>query len=265
MDFPHKDEFSKILKGLGRSEATVLAYSRDMHLYFSISDGISEVEVQNAIVSLTGQGYSASSIRRLLSSIRTYCSVFSIEINLSRIPKPRLSVRESFYVTDDLFSKGIVKILDDQKSTKYSPEFKAMVFDLLFKTGMRVRELLTLQKESYDSKTRSLLIIGKGDKQRRIPVSPSVSHIFEDDLFFKSLRNVPYNTVLFWAKKYFGKKCTPHSFRHGFTTKIIKNGAKQYSVKSVLGHESYTTTLRYFHMDYEEVQQEVLSALEEEM
>jgi len=264
MSFPRSAQFIQVLKGLGRSKATISAYSRDLTLFFSLSDSISDSSVQGVIVSLTGRGYKASSIRRLLSSLRTYCSVLGIEMNLSSVPKPKLKIEEAFDVSDDVFSNGIINIIEDESAGKYTPEFKSMVFELLYKTGVRVSELLSLTKDSFTKETKSVLVTGKGDKQRRIPVHPSIAHIFQDDVFFSMLGMVSYNTVLYWAKKYFGDKCTPHSFRHGFTTKIIKNGANQYSVKSVLGHESYTTTLRYFHMDFNEVQKEVLAALKED-
>jgi len=155
----------------------------------------------------------------------------------------------------------IKNILADNKGSIYSVEFKCAVFDILYKTGLRVDELLSLSNNNIDRENNVLRVIGKGNKERFIPIHETILMILLDDSFYKILQKLSSGTIWYWTKKYFGKDFSPHSFRHGFTTRLIKKGLKERAIMSVLGHSSYTTTLRYFHENRDETHKEIIKAL----
>jgi len=261
--FAREKEFKDILRSIGRSENTIKAYSKDLALIFEHGDELSSELVQTTVYAMIAKGSKPASIRRFLSSVKTYCTLFGISIAFARISKPKVIQKEASFITKNIYSAGIGTILADDSIGYLDKEFRSLLFDFLYKTGMRVSELLNLTQEAYNRENNYIQIVGKGNKQRKIPIHHSLVRTFDLDWFFSKLNTTPYNTVLFWTKKYFGKRFSPHSFRHGFTTNLVKKGVSERSVQKVLGHESFVTTLRYFHMNHDEIQKEVLSALED--
>lgn len=261
---PREAEFVDILESLGRSPNTITAYINDLKTLFNKTDNITECSVQEAVIVMSNEGKKATTIRRFLSACKTYCSIFSIEINFSKIQKPKVVVREASYITDVVFAKGIGTILADTKLTDEDKRFRCTLYNFLYKTGVRIRELLTLDFKDYNIEKRYIQIIGKGNKQRKIPIHDSLLYMFVTDDIIIKMNNLHYNTVLYWTKKYFGEEFSPHSFRHGFTTKLVNKKTSRKAIQSVLGHESFVTTMRYCHMNYDEISTEVISAMEEE-
>lgn len=259
----NEKKFREILKHLGRSENTITAYTKDLSLFFKHHDEITETNIQDLVFTMSDNGIKPSTVSRFISSMKTYCALFGIEINFAKVSKPKLVHREAAYITDTIFAQGIGTILAEEKMSAREIEFKSLVFNFLYKTGMRVTELLTLNRNCYNAEAQFIQIVGKGNKERKIPIHDTLVYSFDLDWFFERLGNVHYNTVLYWTKKYFGKEFSPHSFRHGFATKLVGNKVSERSVQSVLGHASFVTTLRYFHRNYTEMKDEVISALEE--
>lgn len=260
MKYPRQKKFLGYLTDLNRSRNTILGYDSDLTAYFNEFKKVTQDNVQEFIYLKSREGRNPASIRRSVSAIKTYCRMFNLSLNFNLINTPRISVREASFITEAIFAGGIHNLINDRGLTK-PVKYVRFSFYVLFNTGLRIEEFLSLTKENYDAQTNSLLVIGKGDKQRRIPLGNLDLSIFEEDKFYTFLHNTSYSAFLLWTKKYFGDEYSPHSFRHGYTTKLVKNGASQYTVKSVLGHASYSTTLRYFHLGFDEVSDEINQAL----
>jgi len=235
--------------GLNRSNNTVKAYTNDLAKYFENYDAITESNLQSYIIK--NKNLSASSMHRRITAIKVYCKLFNIDINFSIIAKPRLKYREANFITDTAFKEGIQRIRV-YKFRKHSRDHVSNLFDMLYNTGLRIDELTHLNKSNIDTETKSLVVIGKGNKERRIPVNDRIL-FYLDQYFITFLNRTSKSTISFWTKLFFGKEYSPHSFRHGYTTKLINSGAGENIVKKVLGHESFTTTLRYFHNNFEEI------------
>ena len=261
--FKREEEFKTILKSIGRSDNTIKAYTRDLRFLLKEEDVPTLSSIQDRIYLMAGYGAKPATIRRFLSSVKTYCALFGIEINFKKIAKPKLVQRESSFITDSVFSEGIGMILADELLNEVDSKFRCLFFDFLYQTGLRVSELLSLTQDTFNKDGKYIQIVGKGNKQRKIPIHHNIIKVFDLDWFFNKLESTPYNTVLYWTKKYFGKEYSPHSFRHGYTTKLIKKGVSERSIQKVLGHESFMTTLRYFHLNHDEIQEEILTALED--
>ena len=144
------------------------------------------------------------------------------------------------------------------------------ILETLYGSGLRVSEAVSLHISDIYLKERFLRIIGKGDKQRIVPIGGSEADAIEAYL---QVREVPagpeYDDILFLNR--FGKNLSrvsmfkmikeqavaagifkdisPHTFRHSFATHLIENGADLRAVQEMLGHESILTTEIYTHID----------------
>jgi integrase/recombinase XerD len=256
-----KEEFVETLTGLRRSENTIKCYTREVGFFFKRYDSVTLENIKDFVLYMSNKGNNPSSIRRCIYAIKTYCNIFSITINFSLISLPRLVKREASYVTDSIFSDGIISIIESN-TLEYDMESVVGLFDILYNTGLRVNELLSLDISSYNTESGCLRVIGKGDKERFVPVGDLLDgNLLQNTDFFTFLNTVHYTTVLLWCKKFFGKTITPHSFRHGYTTRLVNSGVEPYAVQKVLGHASYNTTLGYYHMSMDEVNMQVITAL----
>lgn len=145
---------------------------------------------------------------------------------------------------------------------------KAML-ELMYSSGLRVSELLQLEKSKIDLKHNIVSIVGKGEKQRKIPVGEyAASFIFdyiekvrnlnpgkENKYLFLSKYGKPLSRQYFFKiiKKYaldvgITKNISPHTLRHCFATHMLENGAQLRAVQEMLGHSNIATTQIYTHV-----------------
>jgi len=251
------EHFASLLKALGRSERTIRAYCSDLNIVFGIVDEISTDSMKNVVVQLSDRGLKKSSITRLISAVNLFCTLNDIEFNPKVLVLPSKCERIREALTLEEFKQGIDRILSDYSKSRYPRWFIRDIFMILYYTGLRVSELLELRSNSYNTAKKTLRVIGKGNKERSIPVPDTLSDILLNSDFYTLLPKVKYITVVYWTKKYFGNRFSPHSFRHSYITTIINGGVDEYSVKAVAGHSSYLTTLRYFHVSDDEVGQKI--------
>ena len=256
----YREDFIDKLTFLKRSEHTIKGYDSDMFKFYKKYSEVNENSLQDYIFYLSNKNISAHSIQRFLSSVKIYCKFFGININFSVITKPRLAIRESSYIDDAVFEAGINNIKKEKRFNK-PKQFIIDSFKVLYNTGLRIDEFMSLSIEDIVEKRNELVVIGKGNKERTVPINNEILDILKNKEFYTFINSLGSSTFLFWVKKYFGKEFSPHSFRHGYTTKLVNGGASEYTVKKVLGHASYTTTLRYFHAPREAVAQEVLKII----
>src|SRR5690606_14820590 len=155
------------------------------------------------------------------------------------------------------------------------------ILETLYGCGLRVSELTELKLSDLFFEENFIRVIGKGNKQRLIPISNYTIkfiniyrneirvHIpiqkgFEDYLFLnrrgKKLTRVMIFTIIKQLTEKAGirKKISPHTFRHSFATHLLKNGADLRSIQMMLGHESITTTEIYTHLDDTMIRKAVL-------
>lgn len=134
-----------------------------------------------------------------------------------------------------------------------------LLFDMLYTTGMRVSELLYLKVKNIIG--NNIKFIGKGDKERLIPIHPKVyprvqehiknksgpeDYIFSDNINRRLNRMNVYNLVKRYGNMA-NKKITPHILRHSFATRLLQNGADLIFIQQLLGHSSLNTTSIYAH------------------
>ncbi|MDB4451466.1 tyrosine recombinase XerC [bacterium] len=155
-------------------------------------------------------------------------------------------------------------------------ERDAAILELFYSTGLRLAELASLNVNNIDSINESVRVIGKGSKERLVPIGShamkamqkyrSIAGVHEGPLFVSKLRKRlstrSLNSVL---KKYLAQSSipfnvTPHKLRHSFATHLLDHGADLRSVQALLGHASLSTTQIYTHVTKERLREAYDSA-----
>lgn len=213
-----------------------------------------------------------SSQSRLISSLKNFFDYLIIEkiifINpINSIQYPKIATK----IPETLSTQEIDKLIDYLKKSKKNSLRNCTILEVLYSCGLRVSELTNLNISDIFFDDFLIKILGKGRKERFVPMSKIVKDMikdylnserfntitkkgFEDILFLNNrgekLTRVMIFTILNIAKKGIGikKKVSPHILRHSFATHLIENGADISSIQHMLGHTNITTTERYLHV-----------------
>lgn len=213
-----------------------------------------------------------SSQSRLISSLKNFFDYLIIEkiifINpINSIEYPKIATK----IPETLSTQEIDKLIDYLKKSKKNSLRNCTILEVLYSCGLRVSELTNLNISDIFFDDFLIKILGKGRKERFVPMSKIVKDMikdylnserfntitkkgFEDILFLNNrgekLTRVMIFTILNIAKKGIGikKKVSPHILRHSFATHLIENGADISSIQHMLGHTNITTTERYLHV-----------------
>lgn len=215
---------------------------------------------------------SRTSISRKLASVRTFFEFLvrkgAVKSNLAKlVPTPRGEKRLPTFLTVD----EVVKLLSTELSDEYSSRDRAML-ELMYSSGLRVSELVGIDLNDIDLKNLTVKVLGKGGKERIVPVgskaaealnkylherldmNPSGDHLFVntrgDRLNVRSVDRV--------IRKYatlagIPKNVSPHVLRHTFATHLLGGGADLRAIQEMLGHKSLSTTQRYTHTSIEKL------------
>lgn len=270
------------------SKNSIQAYVRDVTKLKQFVD-ISNLEVspqhvsteiiENFVMHLGELGLSAYSQSRMLSGIKAFFSYLEydevISVNPAElIESPRLGRK----LPDVLNIFEIEKIFDALDLSKPEGARNRAMLEVLYSSGLRVSELISLKMNHIYFDVGFLRIIGKGEKERLVPIGTSalkylkiyfeeirphikVSPGFENYAFLnrrgKGLTRVMIFIIIKKVVKLAGidKNISPHTFRHSFATHLVEGGADLRAVQEMLGHESITTTEIYTHLDREYLKQ----------
>ncbi|MBR5736701.1 MAG: site-specific tyrosine recombinase XerD [Bacteroidales bacterium] len=283
-------DFSSYLK-LERSLSanTVAAYSRDAEFLFDYlkNEGLSKVEdVEGAhltayIESLSAAGISKRSQARAISSINALFRFLEEEGVIKENPCDMLDApKMQKHLPSVLSVEEITAILNSVDLSKPQGHRNRAILEMLYSCGLRVSELVNLRISDLFFDEGFIRVIGKGNKQRLIPVGePAVKAVgfwmdirrhwpvardSEDVLFLnrrgrKMTREMVFHIVKEQAELAgIHKDISPHTFRHSFATHMVENGADLRVVQEMLGHESILTTEIYTHIDTRKWQETIL-------
>ena len=271
--------YLKIERGL--SQNSVDNYGRDIQKLISFLEdndikaspiSISDETIQQFIYEISKR-LNARSQSRIISGLRSFFDYLIFENYRKDNPTSLLETPKIGRKLPDTLSLEEIDILLNQidLSNPQGERNRAML-ETLYSCGLRVTELITLQISDLFFEEGFIRVIGKGDKQRFVPINTETqkyiiiykdhirNHIaiqkgFEDTLFLnrrgKQLtRNMIFLIIKGLAEKAgIKKKVSPHTFRHSFATHLLENGADLRSIQQMLGHESITTTEIYMHLD----------------
>ena len=257
------------------ADNTLKNYKNDLYSFFrylkiSYND-IRTRQVRRFLAHLTEEGYTASSRKRKLMSIRGFYRFLEMEdeININPLKKiiaPKLDRRFPSFVTlskiEDMFEKG------KSRDEKYQRNRLIILF--LFNTGVRVSEFVSIKKKDIQ-KNGQIRILGKGGKER-ITIFKNLE-VFKELLdfinknsevyLFESNPNVPISvSQIQRIVKRYGEfvgipNLSPHKLRHSFATDLLKEGMNIRYLQVLLGHESLNTTQIYLDVSISDIQQEL--------
>ena len=184
---------------------------------------------------------------------------------IARAKQPKRLIKSIDLETLETFVADIPCWCDDMKMKKAYLSF-------LLHTGLRASELCNLQKANILFDKNCISVIGKGNKQRLVPLCKAARHALEDALklnhtssfvFIGSDGNkLTYNEMWIDFKVFFSGKIEeslnhPHTFRHSFATYLVKKGISLFALQSILGHSEITTTAIYIHSNPESISHEI--------
>jgi integrase/recombinase XerD len=280
--------YLKIEKGL--AENSILAYQRDVHLladYFSSEkqkpEQISYEQLKTFVAHLYDLGLSARSQARIISGIKQFFRFLILERYISTDPselleQPKLG-RKLPEVLDIEEIDALLAAID--LSSAEGQRNHAML-ETLYSCGLRVSELIGLRFSDLYFDEGFIRVIGKGNKERLVPVSEQVIIEVEayaaesrmktpiqkghEHFVFLNRRGAALTRVMIFTiikqlaeKIGINKQISPHTFRHSFATHLVEGGANLRAVQEMLGHESITTTEIYTHLDQRFLRKAILS------
>jgi integrase/recombinase XerD len=238
--------------------------------------------LQNFVKWVSELGMSASSQARVISGIRAFYKYLLMEDVLKTDPTQLLNApRQARKLPDVLTIEDINIIIGAIDLSRPEGQRNKAILETLYSCGLRVSELVNLRISNLFFKDGFVKVIGKGDKERLVPVgSIAVKQIgiyrdkircmikplkgFEDVLFLNRRGGRLSRVMVFTIIKQLAHKTdlkkhiSPHTFRHSFATHLIEGGADLRAIQEMLGHASITTTEIYTHLDREFLRDAIL-------
>jgi integrase/recombinase XerC len=261
------------------SRHTVSAYLKDLQTFAQFAaegyelDNIKEVPysiIRSWIVSLVNDGISNRSINRKVSSLKSYYKFLlkTKQIDVSPLAKHK-ALKTSKKIQVPFSEKEIDDVLVLLKEAEgFEGVRNKLMVELFYSTGMRRAELVNLKCDDVSLEQQTVKVLGKRNKERIIPLLPSVVSTIKDYLAARDqLGTIKDNDYLLLSKKgvkiyetlvyriinsYFSLasekvKKSPHILRHSFATHLLNEGADLNAVKELLGHSSLASTQVYTH------------------
>ncbi|MFH1825520.1 MAG: site-specific tyrosine recombinase XerD [Candidatus Firestonebacteria bacterium] len=263
------------------SENTVNSYKLDLKLFFNFLEkrkikNIDSVEKTHIFeyLSFLKEKHASQSVARNLSSLKTFYKFLTMELDVkenvvSDIETPKLMRK----LPETLSEKDVKELIECEEAGSDEGVRDRAIIELLYAAGIRVSELANLKLQNYDPNNQYIRCMGKGNKERIIPIGKAACDWIDkyletvrknvvykkhstDDTLFLNKKGEKFSRVWIWKiiKKRvrltgIKKKVTPHTLRHSFATHLLKGGADLRAVQEMLGHSSISTTQIYTHID----------------
>ena len=240
-------------------------------------------DLQELIAWLHEIGISARSQARIISGIRNFYYYLLLEEDITEDPSELLeSPKIGKKLPEVLEIHEIDAMMDAIDLSKPEGHRNRAIIETLYSCGLRVSELINIQLTNIYFDEGFIRVIGKGDKERLVPTSPSVRKEVElytnhvrnhmdikpgnEDYLFLNRRGAKLTRVMIFtivkdlcAKIGLTKNVSPHTFRHSFATHLVEGGANLRAIQEMLGHESISTTEIYTHLSNELLRESILS------
>ena len=290
---PHIRSYTTYLKlEKSLSANSIEAYENDiikLYSYAGMQDAKKSVQdfqlsdLQEFIKWLAELGMSARSQARIISGIKSFYRFLLLEKIIESDPTDLLELPKlgkKLPVTLDY--DEIERMVDEIDRSKPEGERNKAIIETLYSCGLRVSELIELRISHLYFNDSFIRVIGKGDKERLVPIGQqaikqieiyldqvrihvNVQRGFEDYVFLNRRgKNLTRNMVFLIVKDLaeragIRKNISPHTFRHSFATHLVEGGADLRAVQEMLGHESIITTEIYTHLDRSFLKAEILN------
>lgn len=267
------------------SQHTLAAYQTDLSAFFDYLHGqfgempveqISHTFIRSWLASLKDGRLSAKSINRKISSLKSFFK-YAVKTGvieqtpMTKVTAPKIEKRLPHFVAD----KDMATLFDH---VEFPDDWKGrtdrLLLQLFYQTGMRLSEAIGLKENTVNYANGSLKVLGKGNKERLIPVQPQLLGAIKDYTEAKEKKftegasanllvtekgsPLQPRPVYTSVKQYLSlvttvQKRSPHVLRHTFATHLMNNGADLNAVKELLGHSSLAATQVYTHNTIEKL------------
>ena len=263
------------------SPHTVTSYKKDLedfhefYLRTEASENLLNADkkvIRNFIVDLSERNIAKRSINRKISTLRSFYTFLLKIQEIKASPVENISSLKFYAEKQIPVSSDEMKNLEDKISSEKDNLLEHCIIETLYQTGIRKAELCGLIFENVNLGSQELKIIGKGNKERYIPISEKLAGLLSDYL---KIRNPKDNFGIYFFINKNGKKLTekfvyltvnkylslvtskekksPHILRHSFATHVLDNGAEISKVKKILGHSSLASTQVYTNANIEQL------------
>ena len=272
------DDYERYIKSEKRlSKNTVDAYMRDLEEFthfilrrFDVApESVTDTMIEGFMAWLYDRGRSGASQARRLSGIKSFENYLLIMDKIEHLPTDSVDAPKAERLLPDVLS---VEEVDAMLATFDLTTVKgcrdSAIVEVLYSTGLRVSELVTLRINDLFFGEGYMRIVGKGDKQRLVPVGSAARDKIQlymelrrpktasEVTLFLNNRGTPLTRIMVFniirqAAMLAGvdKQISPHTLRHSYATHLLEGGANIRQVQELLGHESITTTEVYTHLD----------------
>ena len=265
------------------SRHTLVSYENDLNDFFSYLNLQYEVTplkelshslIRSWLASLKDQGMAARTINRKISTLKSFFK-FQVKVGsldqspMAKILAPKNEKRLPLFVAE----KDIATLFNHiEFPDNWKGKTNHLLLLIFYNTGMRLSELVNLKESQVNHYNRTFKILGKGNKERLIPLKPELLIQINSYLSLKKIMGIEGEYVLVnekgkqlstrsvyeSVKKYLSvittiNKKSPHILRHSFATHLTNNGADLNAVKDLLGHSSHAATQVYTHNSIEKL------------
>ncbi|MBR4535814.1 MAG: site-specific tyrosine recombinase XerD [Bacteroidales bacterium] len=265
------------------SPKTVEAYLHDVEKLNDFLGGRKKLEdvelsdLQSFLASLYDEDMSARSQARIISGLKSFYKFMLYERRIAHDPTELLDAPKiGRHLPEVLSIPEIEAILNGIDLSKPEGHRNKAIIEVMYGCGLRVSEVVNLRISNLHFRENYVRIIGKGDKERLVPIGHTAQKAVqlylegyrmhlkikrgEEDFVFLNRRGSRLSREMIFmmikemaAAAGIRKTISPHTFRHSFATHLVEGGADLRAVQEMLGHESITTTEIYTHLDREYV------------
>ena len=264
------------------SPNTIISYRKDLEDFAEFLLDTESIEnlqktdkkmVRNFIIHLNNQKLSKRSINRKISTLKSFYNFLLRISEIKTSPLEGISMLKFYAEKQIPFSeeemKHLLLILEEAQVELLDK----LIIEVLYQTGMRRAELCNLPLENVNFSRNEIVVIGKGNKERIVPISPDLSKVLKiyylehrkptaeaERYFFVSSKGkkITEKFVYLMVTSYLSQvslkeKKSPHILRHSFATHVLNGGAEISKVKKIMGHASLASTQVYTNANIEQL------------
>jgi len=255
------------------SPHTILNYKLDLEEFFKITENIPVEKIEyfqlrKYLVQLRSKEYKPRSLARKLSSLRSFFKFLQREKFIKNNPAPLLTTPKLDKKLPNFLSEAeMVNLLEVAPTDKEAGRRDRAILETLYSSGLRVSELVGLNVEHVDFISNMVKVMGKGKKERLVPIGDQALKAIKDYLEHRKHKSpivflnkngsrLSAKSVCDITHKYIkltsvNRNISPHVLRHSFATHLLNRGADLRSVQELLGHVNLSTTQIYTHITTE--------------